>query len=245
MKDFISKLIENSDILIEVLDSRFPRDCRLYDLEEKINKMNKKIILVLNKADLVPKNFLYKVYKEFSNEYDTVYVSSVERRGSRKLREKIKEIGRKIDKDKIYISVFGYPNVGKSSIINLLIGKGKAGVSPRPGFTRGIQLIKLSRKYYLIDSPGIILPKNKYFLCILGGISPEKLDHPEKALYYLYKKLDKKFFIETYDINFSNFREFLFSLKNRFNIMEKDWIKKVSLKVLYDWQKGNLSGYWY
>lgn len=239
--DFV---INKSHILLEVLDARFPKYCRIYKIEKYIKDRKKYIILVLNKADLVPENIINKIYNEFSKEYPTVYVSSIYRKGSKKLRSIIKRIGRNIDEDKIYVGVFGYPNTGKSSIINLLVGRKRAGTSPIPGFTKGIQYIRLSRKYYLIDSPGIVEIKNKYLGVIFGSYPPEKLEKPVIALKLLYEKLDKKFFIETYKIrDFNDFKEFLLRLKERFNVKDSDWINKISFKILYDWQKGKLKGY--
>lgn len=243
-KKHLEFLIKNSDILIEVLDSRFPKYCRIKKLENYITKNKKKLILVLNKSDLVEEKILKEISYKLSKEYPTVYVSSKYRKGSRKLRLIVKSLGKDIDKNKVYIGIFGIPNVGKSSLINLLVGRKRAGTSPIPGFTKGIQIIKLSKKYYLIDSPGIVEIKNKYLATIFGSYPPEKLDKPLIALKYLYKKLDKKYFIEAYKIkDYNNFKQFLLNLRERFNIKYDDWINKISYKVLYDWQKGKIKGY--
>ncbi|BFI73197.1 GTPase Der [Nanoarchaeota archaeon] len=238
----IKDLIERSDILLEVLDSRFPKACRIRSIEKYIKERNKHLILVLNKSDLVTEDFIEIVMEEFNNEYPTVYVSSKNRKGSRKLRKIIKELGK--DKEKAYIGLFGYPNTGKSSIINLLVGRKRARTSPIPGFTRGLQIIKLSRKFYLIDSPGIVLPKNEYLLSILGAIRVEKLQFPQKSVIYLYKHIGKKPFEEAYNIEINNLKDLFIKLKERYNIKDKDWVKKVSRIILYDWQKGKIKGFW-
>jgi len=93
-------------------------------------------------------------------------MSAIYRKGSKKLREAIKRVGKKYEK--AYIGVFGYPNTGKSSIVNILVGRRSAGTSPKPGFTKNLQIIKLSRKYYLIDSPGIVETKI-IFIINFGG----------------------------------------------------------------------------
>ncbi len=56
----------------------------------------------------------------------------------------------------VHVGVIGYPNVGKSSIINMLTGRGAARTSPRAGFTRGIQKVKLSDGLLLLDTPGVM-----------------------------------------------------------------------------------------
>lgn len=242
MNNIINTLLNESDILLEVLDARFPKDCRIPSLEKKIIKMNKKLILVLNKADLVDKDFLEKVYELFNYEYPTVYVSYKKRFGSRKLRRLIKEISP--EKEKVFIGIFGYPNTGKSSLINFLVGRKRAGVSPIPGFTKGIQYIRLSKRFLLIDSPGIIVPKDKNLLVILGAIDPNKVDNPIIPLKYLYDKLPKEAFENSYGIKFNDFESFLSSLREKFNIQALDWENRVAVRVLIDWQKGKIRGYW-
>lgn len=58
--------------------------------------------------------------------------------------------------DEVHVGVIGYPNVGKSSLINMLTGKGAARTSPKAGFTRGIQKVKLGDKLMLLDTPGVM-----------------------------------------------------------------------------------------
>ncbi|MBM3231808.1 hypothetical protein FJZ21_00305 [Candidatus Pacearchaeota archaeon] len=58
--------------------------------------------------------------------------------------------------DEVHVGVIGYPNVGKSSIINMLTGKGAARTSPKAGFTRGIQKVRLAEKLMLLDTPGVM-----------------------------------------------------------------------------------------
>ncbi|MGC9079665.1 MAG: GTPase [Nanopusillaceae archaeon] len=237
-------LINRSDVLLEILDSRFPKECRIRYLEEYIKSRKKKLIIVLNKADLVTEDFLSVVVEEFNKEFPTVYVSAKTRKGSRKLRKTIKENSDK-NKEKVYIGLFGYPNTGKSSVINLLVGRKRAKTSPIPGFTRGLQIVKLSRRFYLIDSPGVVIPEDKYLLAILGGIKVENLEFPQKAVLYLYKKIGKTPFKEYYKIEFENIKDLFLKLREKYNIKDKDWIKKVARIILYDWQKGNLKGFWF
>ena len=239
----IKYIINNSDVILEIVDARMPKDTRVYELEKIIEKKRKSLILVLNKADLVPEDFAEVVKEEFSKEFPTVYISAKTRKGSRTLRNLIKEYSP--EKEKVYVGLIGYPNTGKSSIINVLVGRHKAGTSPIPGFTKGIQLIKLSKKHYLIDTPGIVIPKYKNLLVILGAIRPEKIENPEKSLKYLLERLPKKFLEETYKIKFDDLNDFLLKMKEKFNIKEKDWKRKVAIKILNDWIKGKIKGYWF
>jgi len=63
--------------------------------------------------------------------------------------------------NKITIGVIGYPNTGKSSVINYLVGKPAAGIGADAGFTKGIQKVNLTANIVLLDSPGVI-PAKEY-----------------------------------------------------------------------------------
>jgi len=91
-----------------------------------------------------------------------VFVSCKSRTGISELRDKIKQEAKKIEKEgRVYVGVVGYPNTGKSSLINLLIGKMSAKTGADAGFTKGIQKLRLSEGICLLDSPGVI-PTDKY-----------------------------------------------------------------------------------
>lgn len=164
------KVVEEADIILEVLDARFIEETRNLQIEETIARKNKKIIYVLNKADLIDTK---KIPKETLDKVTPfVFVSSKDREGINKLRTKIKIEAKKVPKkekkfedgsfeDRIKVGVLGYPNTGKSSLINVLTGKSSAGVGSDAGFTRGVQKIKLSSNIILIDSPGVI-PQSEY-----------------------------------------------------------------------------------
>jgi hypothetical protein len=158
------KIVEDSDIILEILDSRFIQETRNDEIEKEIKKKKKKIIYVFNKADLIDKNKL-KITKELM---PYVFVSSTLRKGIKELRDRIKREAAEINKEKeedenqkITVGIIGYPNTGKSSLINTLIGKSSAGVGSDAGFTKSLQKIKLSQNIVLIDSPGII-PEKEY-----------------------------------------------------------------------------------
>ncbi|MGY4884457.1 MAG: GTPase [Nanobdellota archaeon] len=151
------KIIQDSDIILEVLDARFIQETRNDAFEQEISKKGKRIVYVLNKADLINKSNLS--IPENMKPY--VLVSSTERKGVKNLRDRIKIEAKKIEKEKKVVGIIGYPNTGKSSLINSLIGKSSAGVGSDAGFTKSMQKIKLSQDVVLMDSPGII-PEKEY-----------------------------------------------------------------------------------
>jgi len=165
--DIVLTIIRQSDIILEILDARFINETRNLKLEGEIKDKGKKIIYVLNKIDLVDINDIYKKI-ELENLKPYILFSSLKRKCLKNLRNKIKIEAKKILKEKakqkavsrfdyiVYVGVIGYPNTGKSSVINLLIGRQVARVSPMAGFTKGEQNLKLTEDIMLIDTPGII-----------------------------------------------------------------------------------------
>ena len=151
--NILIKVIETSDIIIEVLDARFINETKNLEIEKLIKKQGKEIIYVFNKSDLIDKNKL--------KNKKGIFVSCKKRKGGRELRSKIKLKSKKIKKNRILVGVIGYPNTGKSSLINLLIGKNKAKTGVEAGFTKGIQKLKLTQNILLLDSPGVI-PTEEY-----------------------------------------------------------------------------------
>ncbi len=166
------KVIDESDIILEVLDARFIDETRNKELEELIVKKKKKLIFIINKYDLVDVKNLNKTLLKELMPY--CFVSCKEREGIKDLRKKIQIASKRVDKkpltseqeklgfdNRIKVGVIGYPNTGKSSLINILVGKSSAGVGSDAGFTRGIQKVKLSSNVVLVDTPGVI-PRDEY-----------------------------------------------------------------------------------
>lgn len=174
-------VIRTSDIILEVLDARFAKDMLNSEIEEMILQKGKQIIFVLNKSDLVEKKV------EFEKR-PSIEVSCLERKGIKRLRDKIKELAKKIKKsdlkyDRIQVGVIGYPNSGKSSLINILVGKSSAGVGADAGFTKGIQKIKLTSDILLLDCPGVI-PEKDY-----SGDDTQKIAMHAKVLGRSYSQI--------------------------------------------------------
>jgi hypothetical protein len=246
-------IIESSDIILEVLDARFAEETRNEAFEKEIFNKNRRIIYVLNKSDLVQKRNLDKIHL-----YPRVFISCIKRRGIRDLRNLIKKEARMvekiIDKDKsgkVTVGIIGYPNTGKSSLINLLIGKSSAGVSAQSGFTRSLQKLKLAEDIQLLDSPGVIPEKDYSSSDVekiakhakLGARDYSKVNDPEMAIAELVSEFSEAL-EKHYGVKFEGDSEiFIEKLGRKKGFMTaggKVNDDKTSRFILKEWQAGKI-----
>jgi len=184
----VYKVIQDSDITVEVLDARFPNLTRSNKVESFIRKRKKPLILCLNKCDLVPRP-VNKAWRNcLINIAPTVYVSARYRLGTSQLRKALQRLsqGRSAR-----VCVVGVPNTGKSSLINILKGRHSASTSPKAGHTRHIQSLRLSDKLLMYDTPGLspvaTLPFDLQIF--LGAIPVEKIDDPLSSLTFIVNRV--------------------------------------------------------
>ena len=158
----IDNVIKESDIILEILDARFIEKTRNIEIENRVKALGKTLIYVLNKSDLIDIENP-KMEDGFENLRPKLFFSSKNRKGVATLRNIIKIEVRRMKKDIVNVGIVGYPNTGKSSLINIMTGKAGARTSSEAGYTRGIQKLKLLNGVYLIDSPGVIPPEEKTY----------------------------------------------------------------------------------
>jgi ribosome biogenesis GTPase A len=247
----MEEVIRVSDVVLQVLDARFIKETRNFELERKIKKEGKTIIFVLNKSDLVDKREVEKRLK--IKPY--VFVSCSKRQGSGKLRDLIKRVVRKIDlpenKKRAQVGIVGYPNTGKSSLINLLTGRTVARTGNEAGFTKGMQKVRLTSDILILDTPGVI-PESEYSMddkdkiakqAKIGAKSIGKLRDPELAVQGLlnddkFRKILEKF----YSIKSEGDSDvFLEGIGKKKGFLKKGGViqlDRTARDVLRDWQNG-------
>ncbi|MHA1910815.1 MAG: GTPase [Candidatus Kariarchaeaceae archaeon] len=184
------KLVNQSDAILEVVDARFPSLCRTLSVESAIKDANKPLIIVLNKSDLVPREVssAWVDYLRTKEKLLTVAVSSRYRLGTGILR---RTITRSV-KGNVIISVVGLPNTGKSSLINILKGRSSAPTAPIPGYTRALQILRITKRIKVYDTPGVIPSKISNSLQLLLSVqNPHKLNEPEYDIEYFIQAAEK------------------------------------------------------
>ena len=192
----IHTLINEADIILEILDARFPQRTRNERIEKIIISKGKKLVIAINKSDLVTKKEINDAKAELikTTSVRVVFVSAKEKNGIKLLKREI-SIAKGKNKD-LVIGLLGYPNAGKSTIINGLSGKGKGKVrtSSKAGYTRGLQRIKISEGIYLIDAPGIIPyeERDDFELFLLGARNANQLQDIEGAALKLIQEMGEK-----------------------------------------------------
>lgn len=281
----LNEVINNADLILEVLDIRDPLNCRSIGLESLITSKNKKLIIVLNKMDLVPLDNALKWKQFLSKEHATIlfkantqnqcsnlsqsslfnkailqqkdYVNNVlqsnQSIGSEDLLNLIKNYSREDNvKKKITVGIIGYPNVGKSSLINSLKRGKVAGVSNTPGFTKGLQEIILDSDVKLIDCPGVVFSKNDDNI-LHNVIRTEDIKNPIEVFGKIVEKVGIEYITNIYQLDISLLKgseitndRILYLLGEKTKKYKKGGIidlDKTSRLIINDWNEGKLKYY--
>lgn len=234
------KVINLSDIICQVLDARFPYLTRNETLEQQILSKGKKLIFAINKSDLVSVTQLKKIKKDFK---PCIFLSAKKRLGTTILKRYLSSLSRG---KPVVIGIIGYPNTGKSSIINSLSGRRSARVSPISGFTKGIQYIKMNSNVMIIDSPGVvpIQKDDEIRLTILGSIDPGKIKDPVSCAENIIK-INPQNIIIHYGLksDLKTEEEILNKIAEKFKMLLIGGVQdtlRASRKIIYDWQRGKI-----
>lgn len=173
--------------------------------------------------------------------------------GKRKIPEKSgheEKTGRREAKSGIVVGVLGYPNVGKSSVINAICHKKKAKVSTKSGTTHGMHWIRATDEIGLIDSPGVIPfeAEDEVRYGLIGARDTERLKNPEivaDAIIKMFMKNAKSSFERFYGIQITEEGSDIVieQLGGKRNFLIKGGRideNRTAVMVIRDWQQGRL-----
>lgn len=238
------RVVKDSDIVLLVIDVRMPDMSRNRELERIASLYRKKLVYVFNKIDLVSESYLKNIRIKHDGGF---FVSGTKNMGINYLKRGLMIMAKKIGIKEPRIGVVGYPNVGKSAIINALAKRAKAKVSFIAGTTKGIQLIRAG-SLLILDSPGVIpYGDSSIMLGVMAAKNPEKIRNMEKVAFETIKMLinyDKTILEREYEIEISEDKDYdiiLEDIGRKKGFLLKGGIidvHRAALLVIRDWQKG-------
>ncbi|KAG9620924.1 nuclear/nucleolar GTP-binding protein, partial [Aureobasidium melanogenum] len=204
------KVIDSSDVVIHVLDARDPLGTRCRSVEKYIREEapHKHLLFVLNKCDLIPTSVALQAnwVRLLGKEYPTLafHASINNSFGKGSLISLLRQFSAlHSSRKQISVGFIGYPNTGKSSIINTLRKKKVCNVAPIPGETKVWQYITLMKRIYLIDCPGVVPPNmgdTDEDILLRGVVRIENVENPEQYVAAALKKCKRHHIERTYDV---------------------------------------------
>lgn len=284
------QVVEAADVILFVLDARDPEGTRSREVERMImtaDGAQKRLILILNKIDLVPssvlKGWLVYLRRYFpalplrasgaaNNAHTYNHRQLTMQNTSSTLFKALKAFAHSRQlKRSISVGVIGYPNVGKSSVINALTSRLGAGASACPvgaeaGVTTSLRQVKLDSKLKLLDSPGIVFPSataegprsdEQARLVLLNVVPSKQIDDPVPAVSLLLRRLSSSQSLFQKLLDFYSLpplmssdgdttNDFLIQVARKRGRLGKGGVPNITgaaMTVITDWRDGRIPGW--
>ncbi|CAD5211978.1 unnamed protein product [Bursaphelenchus okinawaensis] len=266
----VKKTISAADIIIEVLDARDPFGSRSKQIEDQALNSGKRLVLLLNKIDLVPKDNVKKWLSVLRKQLPTIafkastqeqqnklgrlvtsnlHTDSSKCIGADLLMKLLKNYCRNKDiKTTIRVGIVGYPNVGKSSIINSLKRQRTCQTGAVPGVTKQLQEIELDKNIRLIDSPGVVLASRNQFdateVALKNALRVDSLKDPISPVQGVMRRCSVQVLCEHFQITpFTDHEMFLALVARKLGRLKKGGrpdVHAAAKHVLNEWNTGKL-----
>ncbi|KAG0424475.1 hypothetical protein HPB47_028315 [Ixodes persulcatus] len=272
------KVVEGADVVLEVLDARDPLGTRSPQLEQYVLAKRKRLVLVLNKIDLIPRENLERWLKHLRNELPTLaFKASTQSQRNNlshnrswnlsKVPEGLGQSSRCLGASLlmkmlgnycrnqgiqtcITVGVVGYPNVGKSSIVNSLKRSRACTVGAVPGVTKVMQKVQLDKHVSLLDSPGVVMAAqgaSQASVALRNAKRPEDLEDPVGPACSILRRASKEQFMLHYRLpDFSTPEECFSLLAKRMGLLRKGGLPNpiaAAKRILTDWNCGRIKYY--
>ncbi|WRT65628.1 uncharacterized protein IL334_002573 [Kwoniella shivajii] len=290
----LRKVIERSDVIIQVLDARDPDGTRSRWVEEEVRKRDvqgKKLLAVVNKIDLVPRANLEVWLKHLRHSFATMpFKSSTQNQrqhlsqvavplsqptstpgqqvnlpalpttssslGAPALLHLLKQYALSTPHSSLTVGVVGYPNVGKSSLINSLKRSRACAVASMPGKTRVVQEVVLDKGVKILDCPGVVLEdvgremdgeagkRKQAEIMLRNCIKAELVEDPISPVEVILTKVDPSQLQKLYNIPpYDDVKDFLIKMALTRGRLGKGGIPDLegsAVQVLRDWNSGKI-----
>ena len=204
-KRMMESQIKLVDVVVEMLDARIPRSSTNPMLIDVLGSKPK--VIALNKTDMADNAKTELWMQKLKNSgLPVCKVDCATGKGVKQLISMIqvaakpvleKWLKKGVRNRPVRVMIVGIPNVGKSTLINRLVGKNKVVAADKPGVTRGQQWITIAKGLELLDTPGVLWPKFEdpevgFCLAVTGAIKEDVFDR-EQATELLIERLMNRY----------------------------------------------------
>ena len=193
-KRMMEAQIKLVDVVVEMLDARIPRSSTNPMLQNILG--NKPKVIALNKIDMADNAKTELWLEKLKNSgLPVCKIDCATGKGVKQLISAIqlaakpvidKWLKKGVRNRPVRVMIVGIPNVGKSTLINRLVGKNKVMAADKPGVTRGQQWVTIAKGLELLDTPGVLWPKFEdssvgFALAATGAIKEDVFDRRDAA----------------------------------------------------------------